>query len=1174
MLILPELTATTSSPVEVDSITKGYMTNPTPGNSNSGLVAPLGPFIRNVTEDPIQPGDSDALVITAKVTETFDPVTGVTLHYRVKYGNEVSVQMYDDGTHGDGAAGDSVYGATIPASASSPGQMLRWYVTSDDDQQQTSRNPLYPWPDDSPQYYGTVIKDLSLTTQLPVFWWSTENVTNSRNRTGARASVFYNGHFYDNIYVRARGGWSAAGSQKFDFNRGFGIYVNETLGRVGEININVKGADPSYIRPVLGFFIHEVAGNPGSYSFLTHMRLNGNFDRVGIAIEQIDEDYLKRHGLNEFGSLYKFVARADGSSIPGLWDANSGAEPKLDTTDLSELVDMTAILRNIYKTGDPDTRLTTRRAYIFDNINIPEMVNYMAIRAIVEHSDDMRKNFYLARDLGASDEWSFLPWDLDWSLGSVTVHLPPPPGQSSTLYMHPFFCDSDHKLNPSPWGEQWNLLYDIVLDTPEFKEMMLRRLRTLMDAYLQPPDTPVAERYLDQKIDEIFAAAQADISSAASAVQSLKNHIQGRRDDLYNKHTVSGSHPESYRANIPDAQPFGSVINFGNYDYSPASYDQDHEYIELVNPNAYAVDISDWTLSGGVEHTFDAGTVIPAGGSLFVSPNVRAFRQRLISPTGGEAKFIQGNYKGHLSSWGETLYLHNSEGIQVNSMTYAGNPSDQQRYLRITELMYHPATKAGDTYNEEEYEYIELKNIGASALLLDGIKFTDGVYYDLNTHVTGLFLAADEYLLIVKNQAAFAERYNTAGLNVAPGEYTGYLSNGGENVKLKDETNSTILGFDYSDGWYDITDGGGFSLVIKDETNIDLDSWDSKSSWRPSAATGGSPGTDDSGQVPALGSVIINEVLAHSHAAEPDWIELRNTTGDEINIGGWFLSDNSSDDPNIMKYEIPLGRTIPANDYLVFKQDTSFGDPNDPGCHVPFALSEAGETVYLHSGQGGAVTGYVEEENFDASETGVTFGRYEKAELSGGYDFTRMVSPTQGGNNSGPLIPDVVITEIYYNPIEGADYEFVELYNRSDATITLMKDVTTETSPGVFITESIPWRLEGTGFEFPADTEIEAGEHIIVAKNPAVYDSLTCDVYGPYDGKLDNGGEQIEIQISGDLEYGQLRYWIPTEKIDYDDVAPWPTSSDESGDSLRRINVNIYGRDYSNWQAGTPDPGQ
>ena len=71
---------------------------------------------------------------------------------------------------------------------------------------------------------------------------------------------------------------------------------------------------------------------------------------------------------------------------------------------------------------------------------------------------------------------------------------------------------------------------------------------------------------------------------------------------------------------------------------------------------------------------------------------------------------------------------------------------------------------------------------------------------------------------------------------------------------------------------------------------------------------------------------------------------------------------------------------------------------------------------------------------------------------------------------------------------------------------------------------------------------------------------------------VNNGGEQIEIQIPGDQEYGQSRYWIPIEKIDYDDVAPWPTSPDGGGDSLQRINPNTYGRDYSNWQAATPNP--
>ena len=280
----------------------------------------------------------------------------------------------------------------------------------------------------------------------------------------------------------------------------------------------------------------------------------------------------------------------------------------------------------------------------------------------------------------------------------------------------------------------------------------------------------------------------------------------------------------------------------------------------------------------------------------------------------------------------------------------------------------------------------------------------------------------------------------------------------------------------------------------------------------------------------------------------------------------------------IRKYEIPLGTAIGPYGYRVFQQDTSFGNISDPGCHIPFGLSEGGETIYLYSGDNGAITGYYQtQQKFDASERDVTFGRYEKAELSGGYDFTRLISPSQGSENSNPLIPDIVITEIHYNPSSSQgsddDYEFVELYNRTGSAVTLMTTANTYTSPTECITESIPWRLKGTDFEFPNGVVIPAYTYIIVAKNPATYSGLSCDVYGPYDGNLDNGGEEVELQIPGDQEYGEDRYWIPIEKIDYDDEAPWLTTPDGGGDSLHRINVGLYGRDYSNWNAGTPNPG-
>ncbi|UCH21336.1 MAG: lamin tail domain-containing protein, partial [Deltaproteobacteria bacterium] len=62
---------------------------------------------------------------------------------------------------------------------------------------------------------------------------------------------------------------------------------------------------------------------------------------------------------------------------------------------------------------------------------------------------------------------------------------------------------------------------------------------------------------------------------------------------------------------------------------------------------------------------------------------------------------------------------------------------------------------------------------------------------------------------------------------------------------------------------------------------------------------------DDSGSVPLPDSVKINEVLAHSDTEIYDWIELHNTTGSTINIGGWYLSDNDTDEASLKKYEIP-----------------------------------------------------------------------------------------------------------------------------------------------------------------------------------------------------------------------------------------------------------------------------
>lgn len=76
------------------------------------------------------------------------------------------------------------------------------------------------------------------------------------------------------------------------------------------------------------------------------------------------------------------------------------------------------------------------------------------------------------------------------------------------------------------------------------------------------------------------------------------------------------------------------------------------------------------------------------------------------------------------------------------------------------------------------------------------------------------------------------------------GEYSGYLGNGGEQLRIEDVQNEKILDFDYNDAWYPSTDGDGLSLVVVDETAT-FNTWGKSANWQPSLTENGSPGADD-----------------------------------------------------------------------------------------------------------------------------------------------------------------------------------------------------------------------------------------------------------------------------------------------------------------------------------------
>jgi hypothetical protein len=155
--------------------------------------------------------------------------------------------------------------------------------------------------------------------------------------------------------------------------------------------------------------------------------------------------------------------------------------------------------------------------------------------------------------------------------------------------------------------------------------------------------------------------------------------------------------------------------------------------------------------------------------------------------------------------------------------------------LRITELMYHPELTGNP--DDPNTEYVELANIGAEVLHLQGVRFTNGIDFAFPE----LSLSPDERLVLARNEIAFAEKYGV-GIFVG-GQYRGSLNNGGERIELQDAVGTVIHDFRFQDNWYDLTDGQGHSLVIVD-VQADPDTWTEKNAWQPSLQKHGTPGTE------------------------------------------------------------------------------------------------------------------------------------------------------------------------------------------------------------------------------------------------------------------------------------------------------------------------------------------
>lgn len=637
-----------------------YFPVPTPGSANG----PAGPYLADVQHNPEQPTASDDLLVTTSLKGDLGTSGFVKMHYRVMYMSTTTVPMYDDGTHGDLVAGDGVFTSTIPSSTFYAGEMVRYILSATDTNGISTRAPLFADPLDSPEYFGTMVQAPAVSSPLKIYYWFVEDPAAARTLTGTRCSVWYDGAFYDNVFVRRRGQTSAYWTKrnyKFDFNRGDHFRFDPNEGKVEEFNLNSTWSDKAFIRRVLSWETYRDAGAHGSICFPMRVQQNNDFFSVAAFVEQPDGELLERISFDPDGALYKMFNQ--------LTSAYYGVEKKTrlweDHQDLEDLVN------GVQLTG------TALERYLFDNIDVPAVISYIAATTIIHDNDHVAKNYYLYRDSDGDQEWMFLPWDKDLTVGrNYTLQggvLNDTMWADKDPYSHPLFGDSDHKKVDGPW----NRLIDACHDTPRIREMYLRRLRTVMDDLLQDPSTPASELKLETRIQELHDLMEDDVAldEAKWGIptwgtlnlnfdqalnQLVTGYLQPRRPHLFDTHST----PQG--GIIPGPQTASPSIGFGVIEADPASGNQAEDFIELVNHHATAVDISGWRLEDGIDLTFAAGTVIGPQDSLHASPSIPAFRDRATGPSGGQGLLVVGPWQGELEPW-EDLVLRDAAGDMVNT---------------------------------------------------------------------------------------------------------------------------------------------------------------------------------------------------------------------------------------------------------------------------------------------------------------------------------------------------------------------------------------------------------------------------------------------------------------------------------------------------------------------------
>ena len=541
------------------------------------------------------------------------------------------------------------------------------------------------------------------------------------------------------------------------------------------------GGSALYVRDAFAVESMRRMGRVASHSRFVHLFINGWYWGLYNPIERPDAAFSSTY----FGGDRDTWDALNQDSAP---DGNYDAWNRL-LNFLNGAVTQDSLYQRI-QGNNPDG---TRNPAFDDLLDVEDMIDYMILNFYVGNADWPHRNWWAGRDRNNGDGFKFYPWDTETALGltgvthdstgvSAAVARPYAALRTNATFRLQFADHVNRHFSPggvfyvNATNGAWNPA------RPENNQPAARFV--VLAAGVSNAIVGETARWGDQLRATPYTRDEHWLPSLNGM---LANYFPRRSSNVIAQFRRAGLYPAF------DAPTFS-------------------KHGGLVDPG---FQLSMSVPTGGIYYTTNGTDPRSAGALRYFNPIT------LNDLTTVKARALNGG--------------------QWTALTEATFVVGQPR-LVLSELHYHPAdpsaaeVTAGFT-SENAFEFIELRNNGTATFDLSGLRFTMGIEFNFATSSIPR-LAAGDYLLLVKNRAAFEMRYG-AGRPIA-GEYGGRLDNAGERILLLDAQDQPVLDFTYGTlpPWPNSPDGSGPSLEVRDpEGNLS-----DPANWRPSTSTSGSPG--------------------------------------------------------------------------------------------------------------------------------------------------------------------------------------------------------------------------------------------------------------------------------------------------------------------------------------------